>query len=50
MVTVLLLSVHHCSTSLVILTGSPIWLAIPMAIGIDAGLVAAKIAILAVKE
>lgn len=43
---VLLLSVHHCSTSIVATTGASLWLAVPMAIGIDAGLVCSKVAIL----
>jgi hypothetical protein len=43
---VLLLSVYHCSTSIMDTTGSPIWLAIPLAVGIDAGLVCSKLAIL----
>jgi len=43
---VLLLSVYHCSTSIMATTGSPIWLAVPLAIGIDAGLVCSKLAIL----
>lgn len=40
----LALSVWHCATAVAILTGSPIVLAIPMAIAIDAGLVACELA------
>lgn len=37
------LSVWHCATSLALLTGSPVWLALPMAIAIDGGLVACEL-------
>lgn len=47
---VLLLSVYHCSTSIMATTGSPLWLAIPLAIGIDAGLVCSKVAILLAEQ
>ena len=38
-VSLLALSVWHCATSIATLTGSPILLALPMAIAIDCGLV-----------
>jgi hypothetical protein len=38
----LALSVWHCSLSIAALTGSPILLALPMAIAIDAGFVACE--------
>jgi hypothetical protein len=42
----LLLSVWHCSTSISLLTGSPIFLAMPMAVAIDAGLIGCELAVL----
>jgi len=42
----LALSVWHCSQSIALLTGSPLLLAMPMAIAIDAGFVACEIAAL----
>jgi hypothetical protein len=42
----LLLSVWHCSESIALLTGSGLFLAIPMAVAIDAGLVACEIALI----
>ena len=42
----LLLSVFHCSQSIALLTGGSLWLAAPMAIAIDAGLVACEVATL----
>ena len=38
-VALLVLSIWHCATSIALITGSGIWLALPMAIAIDAGLV-----------
>ena len=43
---VLLLSVWHCSESISLLTGSPILLAIPLAIACDIGLVCCEVALL----
>jgi len=40
----LALSVWHCSESIALLTGSPLLLAMPMAIAIDAGFVACEVA------
>lgn len=45
-VTLLLLSVWHCSQSIAILTGSPVVLALPMAVAIDAGLVSCELALI----
>jgi hypothetical protein len=42
----LFLSVWHCSTSIALLTGSPLLLSLPMAIAIDCGLVGCEIAAL----
>ncbi len=42
----LALSVWHCSLSIAALTGSPILLALPMAVAIDAGFVACEFAAL----
>ena len=46
----LLLSVYHCAESVSILTGSPLWLALPMAVAIDAGLVACELALITEKR
>lgn len=40
----LLLSALHCAESIAMLTGSHLWLAVPMAIAIDCGLVACELA------
>jgi hypothetical protein len=40
------LSVWHCASSIALLTGSPLFLALPMAVAIDAGFVACEIAAL----
>jgi hypothetical protein len=40
------LSVLHCATSIGLLTGSSLWLALPMAVAIDCGLVACEVAAL----
>ncbi len=45
-VSLLLLSVWHCSQSIAALTGSPVALAVPMSLAIDMGLVACEIAII----
>lgn len=45
-VALLLLSVWHCSQSIALLTGSPVALAMPMAVAIDCGLVACELAII----
>jgi Na+/proline symporter len=42
----LVLSVWHCATSISLLTGSPLILAMPMAIAIDAGFVCCELAAL----
>ena len=42
----LLLSVWHCSESIALLTGSPVWLALPMSVAIDCGLVACEVALI----
>ena len=39
------LSVWHCASSISLLTGSPVWLAFPMAIAVDAGLVSFEVAL-----
>jgi hypothetical protein len=41
---VLALSVVHCSESIALLTGSPLPLAVAMAVGIDAGMIACEVA------
>jgi hypothetical protein len=43
----LFLSVWHCATSISLLTGSPLLLALPMAVAVDCGLVCCEIAALA---
>jgi len=43
---VLLLSVWHCSESIALLTGSPLLLALPMAVACDIGLVCCEVALL----
>ena len=35
----LALSVYHCAISIALITGSSLWLALPMAVAVDAGLV-----------
>jgi hypothetical protein len=45
-VALLLLSVWHCSQSIALLTGSPVALALPMAVAIDCGLVACEVALI----
>lgn len=42
----LTLSVWHCATSISLLTGSPVWLAMPMAIAIDVGFTCCEWALL----
>jgi hypothetical protein len=42
----LFLSIWHCATSISILTGSPIMLAVPMAVAIDAGFVCCEVAVI----
>jgi hypothetical protein len=42
----LLLSVWHCATSISLLTGSPLLLALPMAVAIDMGFVCCEVAAL----
>lgn len=41
------LSVWHCSESISLLTGSSVWLSLPMAIAIDCGLVSCETALMA---
>jgi hypothetical protein len=43
----LALSVWHCATSISLLTGSPVVLALPMAVAIDVGFVCCELAVLA---
>src|SRR5262245_47476264 len=43
-VVLLALSVWHCTEALVVLTGSPAFLAVLLAVGIDMGLVASELA------
>jgi hypothetical protein len=45
-VALLFLSVWHCATSVALLTGSPLALAMPMAVAIDCGLVACEVALI----
>lgn len=45
-VSLLVLSVWHCSQAIALLTGSPVGLALPLAVAIDAGLVACEIALI----
>jgi hypothetical protein len=45
-VALLFLSVWHCSQSIALLTGSPVALALPLAVAIDCGLVACEIALI----
>lgn len=42
----LILSVWHCAESIALLTGSPVWLALPMSVAIDVGLVACEVALI----
>ncbi len=41
----LLLSVWHCASAVAALTGSPLILAVPFAVAVDAGLVALELAL-----
>jgi hypothetical protein len=45
-IALLVLSVYHCSQSIALLTGSPVALAVPLAVAIDCGLVACEIALI----
>lgn len=45
-VALLFLSVYHCANSIALLTGSGLFLAVPMAVSVDVGLVACEIAII----
>lgn len=45
-VALLLLSVWHCSQPVALLTGSPVALALPMAVALDCGLVACEVALI----
>lgn len=45
-ISLLLLSVYHCSESIAMLTGSPLALAIPLAVSIDVGFIALELAAL----
>jgi hypothetical protein len=45
-IALLFLSVWHCSEAIALLTGSPVALALPLAVAIDCGLVACEIAII----
>lgn len=49
-VSLLALSVWHCAESIALLTGSHVALAVPMAVAIDAGLVACEVALLTVRR
>jgi hypothetical protein len=49
-VSLLAFSVWHCVESIALLTGSHIALAVPMAVAIDAGLVACEVALLTVRR
>lgn len=44
-IALLFLSVYHCSASIAVLTGSSLFLAVPLAIAVDAGLVAMEVAL-----
>ena len=44
-VALLFLSVYHCATSIALLTGSGMFLAVPLAVAVDAGLVSLEIAL-----
>jgi hypothetical protein len=44
-VALLFLSVYHCSASIAVLTGSSLFLAVPLAVAIDSGLVAMEVAL-----
>lgn len=46
----LFLSVWHCASSVSLITGSSLWLAIPMAVSIDCGLVACELALITRKQ
>lgn len=45
-VALLFLSVYHCANSIALLTGSSLFLAVPMAVAIDCGLVACEVSII----
>jgi hypothetical protein len=45
-VALLFLSVWHCSEAIALLTGSPIALALPLAVAIDCGLVSCEVALI----
>jgi hypothetical protein len=45
-VSLLVLSVWHCSEAIALLTGSPVALALPLALAVDAGLVACEVALI----
>ena len=45
-VALLFLSVWHCSQSIALITGSPIALAMPLAVAVDAGLIACELALI----
>ncbi|HEY1191891.1 MAG TPA: hypothetical protein VGE74_29945 [Gemmata sp.] len=45
-VALLALSVWHCAQSIALLTGSPVWLSLPMAVAVDVGLVACEVALI----
>jgi len=45
-IALLVLSVWHCSEAIALLTGSPVALAMPLAVAIDCGLVACEVALI----
>lgn len=45
-IALLALSVYHCGMSISLLTGSDLWLSLPMAVAIDGGLVCCELALL----
>jgi hypothetical protein len=45
-IALLFLSVWHCSEAIALLTGSPVALALPLALAIDCGLVACEVALI----
>jgi hypothetical protein len=49
-VSLLVLSVWHCSEAIALLTGSPVALALPLAVAIDAGLVSCEVALITESE
>lgn len=46
----LALSVHHCAASIAAVTGSSQWLAVPLALAVDVGLVACELALMGEDE